>query len=269
MKAHWAILPSALLLGACFVYGEDLLESAESTSSTSSSGGSGGESGGAGGETSSVSGMGGAPATVGSGGDGGMMASSSSASSSVSSSASTNVSSSSVASSSSTGIVMTEVVWLNEIHYDNENADVAEGFEVAGTAGTNLGLYSVELYNGSNGQTYNTIGLTGSLTNQQAGYGTKWFPLPFDAFQNGAPDGLALVRSGVLVQFLSYEGTITATNGAAIGTTSVNIGVLETAGTPVGQSLQLTGTGNAYAEFTWSGPVTATPNALNVGQTFN
>lgn len=44
-------------------------------------------------------------------------------------------------------------VWINELHYDNIGVDSNEGFEIAGAAGTDLGNYSVYLYNGSNGQT--------------------------------------------------------------------------------------------------------------------
>ena len=58
--------------------------------------------------------------------------------------------------------------------------------------------------------------------------------------QNGSPDGLYLSGpSGS--QFLSYEGSFTATNGAAIGLFSSDIGFDETISTPAGQSLQLTG----------------------------
>ena len=45
--------------------------------------------------------------------------------------------------------------------------------------------------------------------------------------QNGAPDGLALVPGTTVVEFLSYEGAMTATNGPAVGLTSTDIGVSE------------------------------------------
>jgi hypothetical protein len=53
-----------------------------------------------------------------------------------------------------------------------------------------------------------------------------------------------------VVQFLSYEGTMTAKGGAADGMTSTDIGVSETSVT-TGYSLQLSGTGSNYGDFTW------------------
>ncbi len=80
---------------------------------------------------------------------------------------------------------------------------------------------------------------------------------------------MALVDAGGdLVQFLSYEGPMTATAGPAIGETSTDIGVAETATTPVGQSLQLTGEGTTYGDFTWTGPADDSPGSVNTGQTF-
>jgi hypothetical protein len=66
---------------------------------------------------------------------------------------------------------------------------------------------------------------------------------------------------------LSYEGSFTASNGPAAGLTSVDIGVLETSATPVGWSLQLGGSGNDYEDFSWQAAQTATPGAVNAGQT--
>ena len=43
------------------------------------------------------------------------------------------------------------VIWINEIHYDNNGADVNEFVEVAGTAGLNLSDYQIILYNGNGG----------------------------------------------------------------------------------------------------------------------
>jgi predicted extracellular nuclease len=159
-------------------------------------------------------------------------------------------------------------VWINEIHYDNAGTDTNEGVEIAGTAGTNLTGWTIVLYNGANGQTYTPLGtLTGTIPNQQNGFGTVYIALA--GIQNGAPDGLALVdNNGVVVQFLSYEGTFAATNGPANGMTSVSIGVLQ-AGTvdPDTITLQLQGTGSQYSDFTWAS-ATATRGGVNTGQTF-
>src|SRR5690606_12630709 len=56
--------------------------------------------------------------------------------------------------------------------------------------------------------------------------------------ENGPSDGIALVNNGIVVEFLSYEGVFTATNGPANGMQSIDIGVAETSTTPIGMSLQ-------------------------------
>lgn len=161
-------------------------------------------------------------------------------------------------------------IWINEIHYDNTGLDANEGVEIAGIAGTDLTGWKVVLYNGSNSSVYATLNLSGTIPNQQGGFGTLWFGRSTDGFQNGAPDGLALVKTdNTVVQFLSYEGSFTAANGPAVGMMSIDIGVSEIGSEPLGWSLQLQGTGNKYSDFTWTGPITNTYNAVNTNQTFN
>ncbi len=160
-------------------------------------------------------------------------------------------------------------VFINEIHYDNAGTDTGEGFEIAGPAGTSLAGWTVVLYNGANSQSYNTIALSGTIPNQQAGFGAMAFSLPTNGLQNGSPDGLALVDAGsTVIEFLSYEGSFTAADGPANGMTSADIGVSESSGTPVGDSLQLTGTGTMGGDFTWAASQPNTFGAVNTGQTF-
>jgi endonuclease I len=90
-----------------------------------------------------------------------------------------------------------------------------------------------------------------------------------NGIQNGANDGIALVNpSGQVVQFISYEGAITAGNGPALGLTSTNLPVSETGSDVAGKSLRLAGSGTASANFTWQAPATATFGTCNTGQTF-
>jgi predicted extracellular nuclease len=157
-------------------------------------------------------------------------------------------------------------VFINEIHYDNDGADAGEAIEIAGPAGTDLARWSLVLYNGSNSAAYDTVALSGTLSDQDGGFGTVSFSAA--GLQNGDPDGIALVdASGALVQFLSYEGRFTATSGPAAGTTSTDIGVRETSGTAVGSSLQLTGTGASYGDFTWAVVADDSFGQINVAQT--
>ncbi|TDQ18883.1 putative secreted protein (Por secretion system target) [Algoriphagus boseongensis] len=159
-------------------------------------------------------------------------------------------------------------VFINEIHYDNTGADVGEAIEIAGPAGTDLTGWSIVLYNGANGAVYDTKNLSGTLTNSGNGFGFVTQTYPSNGLQNGAPDGIALVNNGVVVQFLSYEGSFVAVGGPANGITSTDIGVAENGTGPVGFSLQLTGTGSTYTDFTWASSMSATFGSLNTGQSF-
>ncbi|MDD1621462.1 MAG: ExeM/NucH family extracellular endonuclease [Methylococcaceae bacterium] len=161
-------------------------------------------------------------------------------------------------------------VFINEIHYDDNGAtDSGEAIEIAGPAGTDLSGWSLVLYNGNGGAVYNTKALGGVIADQTGnGFGTLSFSYPADGIQNGAPDGIALVHGGTVVQFLSYEGTFTAVGGPAAGMTGINIGVLEN-GAPVGQSLQLKGSGSNYEDFTWNASSANSFAAVNGGQSFS
>jgi predicted extracellular nuclease len=160
-------------------------------------------------------------------------------------------------------------VFINEIHYDNSGTDSGEAIEIAGPAGIDLTGWSLVLYNGSGGASYNTTTLSGVIPNQQDGFGTLFFSYPTNGIQNGSPDGVALVdASSIVVQFLSYEGSFTAVGGPADGMTSIDIGVAESSSTAVGDSLQLMGTGSVYEDFTWSSPTPNTFGSVNNGQTF-
>ena len=157
--------------------------------------------------------------------------------------------------------------FINEIHYDNTGGDTGEAIEIAGPAGTDLSGSSIVLYNGNGGGAYNTISLSGTIPDQGGGAGTLSFATT--GLQNGSPDGIALVFGGTVVrQFLSYEGSFTAVGGPADGMISTDIGVSEASNTPVGASLQLTGAGAEYEDFTWSGSSPNTFGALNTGQAF-
>ncbi|MDH5506695.1 MAG: ExeM/NucH family extracellular endonuclease [Anaerolineae bacterium] len=160
-------------------------------------------------------------------------------------------------------------VFINELHYDNASTDVGEAIEVAGPAGTDLSGWNIALYNGSATQlnVYRVIGLAGIIPDQEDGCGTISFSQ--SGIQNGAPDGMALLDpSNTVVQFLSYEGVFTAASGPAAGMTSSDIGVSESSATPVGSSLQLSGSGSVYGDFTWAPAAANSFGAVNGSQTF-
>ena len=181
----------------------------------------------------------------------------------------------------SSGMYAQVPVFINEIHYDDAATDTLEGVEIAGPVGTNLSCFVLYLYNGSNPAAavpYDSIFLSGILGDQCNGYGTAFFPTP--GIQNGSNDGIALVFNPALpgcglvgpptvIQFLSYEGTLTgAASTFLAGQTSTDIGVSENSSTLEGQSMQLTGNGSFYGDFTWTNNTANTYNGVNTGQTF-
>ena len=158
--------------------------------------------------------------------------------------------------------------WINEIHYDNVGADVGEAVEVVLPTSAVPADFTLHLYNGSNGQTYENHRLD-TFTMGAAENGVTVYYKEIGGIQNGDPDGLSLSENGVLIpgQFLSYGGVFVGANGPATGVASVDIGVSEGGSTPIGHSLQLIGTGTAYDDFAWAGPMEATFGSVNGGQT--
>ncbi|MCP4849150.1 MAG: hypothetical protein GY899_14505 [Verrucomicrobiaceae bacterium] len=158
-------------------------------------------------------------------------------------------------------------VFINEIHYDNVGGDAGEFVEIAGPANTNLGQYELVFYNGANSRAYKSLALGGILPNEAAtGYGALAFLV--SGIQNGAPDGIALIKGSDVVQFLSYEGDLTAGDDIAIGIMSSDIGVKETSATAIGKSLQLRGSGSDYSDFLWESPQEESMGMINEGQIF-
>lgn len=166
-------------------------------------------------------------------------------------------------------------VFINEFHYDDATSagDVGERIEIVATAGEALGSYRVHLYNGSNPSAAvvydNDLVPAGSLVTCGAQVRVATLSYATNGIQNGPNDGFALVDpSGQVVQFLSYEGAITASGGPANGMTSTNLPVSESGSTAAGTSLQLGGSATGYAGFTWRNSATQTFGACNNQQTF-
>jgi uncharacterized protein len=189
--------------------------------------------------------------------------------------------------------------WINEFHYDNAGVDANEFIEIAAPVNFDFTGWQVVRYNGdiaNNGVVYTgnlpqggSELLTGrTLLNPTNGIGFLTVNYTSNGLQNGLRDGFALVgptgftggiNGGQVLQFLSYEGSFTAGNGAtggpAQGLVSRDIGQSENGSEPATFSLQLTGTGTSGVstaarvggDFTWSAPQTATPGQVNTGQT--
>lgn len=160
-------------------------------------------------------------------------------------------------------------VFINEIHYDNNGTDEDEFIELAGLAGVNLQGWSLSLYNGSSGGEYGAVYTFSNLLLADTIDGFGFASVYLSGIQNGMSDGIVLADAQQnIIQFLSYEGTLTANSGIAKGLTSIDIGVNESNATPLGYSLQLTGQGSEYQDFTWSNAQLNTFSSANVAQRF-
>ena len=154
--------------------------------------------------------------------------------------------------------------FLAELHYDNAGTDAGEFVEVQVPAGTSAAGWTVVLYNSSGGAPYSTRSLP-SVATPGGEPSVAVLDYPANGIQNGDPDGVALVdETGVVVEFLSYEGVFTPVGGPAAGLTSTDTGVAETSTTPVGSSLS-----RSYQAVTdsyvWRAPGAATPGTVNPG----
>lgn len=156
------------------------------------------------------------------------------------------------------------LVFINELHYDNAGRDQNEFVEIASFSAIDLTDWSLVFYNGSNGSSYKHVDLSGEIHGSSDQLGIS--SVLVSGLQNGAPDGVALINHlQQVVQFLSYEGSFVATNGAAQGHTSKDIGISQPTINPVGTSLQLTGLGSHVNDFTWR-LASQTRGSINQGQ---
>lgn len=152
---------------------------------------------------------------------------------------------------------VSNIARINEFHYDNAGVDVNEFVEIRITENlanqpSDLSQYTVALYNGASQSQYATETLD-NLT--QTCDGSNCYYVWNVALQNGAPDGIALSGPSGLIEIVSYEGNFTASSGIANGSTSLDVGLLESAAT----------TGNGSIERTNSGTWVSNGNANTKG----
>ncbi|MEM7083246.1 MAG: lamin tail domain-containing protein [Pseudomonadota bacterium] len=133
-------------------------------------------------------------------------------------------------------ITIGEPIKINEIDYDQPGSDGAEFIELynSGPAVVNLSTYTLELVNGSNDSIYQTI----ALGNVDLGAGAFFVICAdasevancmlegFSSVQNGSPDAVGLLNSGVVVDAVSYEGDVAApyVEGSGVGLEDVSSG---------------------------------------------
>ncbi len=154
---------------------------------------------------------------------------------------------------------------INEFHYDNAGSDSNEFVEVAADTSLDVSKLNLLLYNGHDGGVYNSSDLSEFTAGEVKG-SWRFYSREYSSIQNG-PDGIALVyhldAKDTVLQFISYEGSFAATEGAADGLTSTEISASESSGTEESRSLGQAGVlrGNGSGAV-WTNML-ATPGKMN------
>src|SRR4051812_9708655 len=172
-------------------------------------------------------------------------------------------------------------VFINEIDYDQPGStDPAEFIELAGTAGTNLSGWTMDIMNGADNTVFHSPVMPNFTFANETGTGWGFFvygrpsvpnndaDLGGDIFiQNGPSDGVRLFDpSNNLAHYIEYEhlagfDLTSPSPNDSIPTTTIDDG-------STNWSLYKTGTGSAFGDFTWANAdESLTPGALNPGQT--
>ena len=171
-------------------------------------------------------------------------------------------------------------VYINEVNYDTPGVDDItseeriEYVEIVAPAGFDTAGWALVIYDGSDGS------VTERRDFPEDSAGDTVFPdqvngFGFLAIRISQPDGVggvALVDDeDNVVQFLSYEGTFTASEGPANGLESTQIPLPDPDQPSDGGdvSLQLLGTGTSYSDFRWTNDRALTPNEINSGQSID
>eukprot|EP00566_Odontella_aurita_P012438 CAMPEP_0113550790 /NCGR_PEP_ID=MMETSP0015_2-20120614/14173_1 /TAXON_ID=2838 /ORGANISM="Odontella" /LENGTH=497 /DNA_ID=CAMNT_0000451627 /DNA_START=94 /DNA_END=1587 /DNA_ORIENTATION=- /assembly_acc=CAM_ASM_000160 len=170
-------------------------------------------------------------------------------------------------------------VFINEFHFRNFQTN--EPFvRIVGPKGSSAANFVLVSYQGRDGTAFLQTPLTGTFeSNDSSAFGSIKVDLPKSAVRNGkmGADGIALANSqtGECLQFISYASEVEyqrsfqAGTGLCAGEASVPlpVGVTEPRDLPLGSSLQLSGVGNKYDDFSWTGPADAATGTANAGQT--
>ena len=155
------------------------------------------------------------------------------------------------------------VPFISEFHYDNTGTDAGEFVEVQVPPGASTAGWSIVLYNGAGGASYDTDPLPAVSPPSGGTSAVAVIDYPVNGIQNGSPDGIALVDAGnALVEFLSYEGTFTGVGGPAAGVASVDVGVAESGSGAVGNSLSKR-LNPATGNYEWQGEAANSRASLN------
>uniref|UniRef100_A0A7S3Q2G5 LTD domain-containing protein n=1 Tax=Chaetoceros debilis TaxID=122233 RepID=A0A7S3Q2G5_9STRA len=135
-------------------------------------------------------------------------------------------------------------VWINEFHYDNAGRDEDEFVEIGCNSAVDVSNYKIFLYGKDGAMSIDRNGMTKIKILQGQCTPDKFVFQDYGGVDNNlansGPRGIALTdASGKLLDFISYEGTVVASNGPAAGSSSIDVGVSQNSSTRRDQSIQL------------------------------
>lgn len=131
-----------------------------------------------------------------------------------------------------TTLTTAQEVFISELYVDSGTTGQDEFVEIAAPMTETLTGWQLALYDGQTGTVYDVhtfsaadvLSYADTLNGLPYGLVVKNYGL--DGIQNDVPDGMALIdANNEVVQFISYGGTFTATDGPAVGATSRDIGL--------------------------------------------
>lgn len=169
-----------------------------------------------------------------------------------------------------------ERIFINEIHYVNEEVSQDQGVEIAGPAGIDLSNYELtmactpasefEVVNPTQRYPLNAV-----IDDEGDGFGAVWFPLP------DLPEQAGMVKlwnktTGEIIDYLIYDTNTGLSDqysnildGGVLNPPSAFPPVVETDDDPVGYSLQRIGEGNCAIDYVWT-HLPHSRGVLNMGQ---
>lgn len=165
--------------------------------------------------------------------------------------------------------VFSQNAWINEFHYDNSGTpDIGEFVEVAIENSSNYDLddFRISFYSSVSGIRYGVYHQLSSFDKGETDEGITLYSKYISGIQNGPNDGIALDYLSKVLHFISYEGTVTASEGVAEGITSEDVGVSESNSTSAGSSIGLNGTGTQVSNFNWVVLSNDSPGSTNDNQ---
>lgn len=168
--------------------------------------------------------------------------------------------------------------WINEVarvpNLGGFERDAA-WVEIAGPAGRSLSGWNLLVYtDGGLVRPIENGALTGTLPNQQNGYGTLRHDIIYQPFNEDTPPGAAIALalqdpSGEVVQFVSYNQTVQAVDGPAADLVSTFTAAITDELQEAGATVQLSGTGTRLSDFRWNHlALPGSPGATNNQQAF-